>query len=311
MRSAAQGVGPPPKLVIAGGRGWYYHQIFAHVVERGLDNQVLFPGFLPGDELPWWYRAADLFIYPSLFEGFGLPVLEAMACGTPTVTSATSSLPEVAGDAALLVEAEDTQALAAAIDQVLGDPPLAAELSRRGLGAGSAVQLGAHRIRNGRAVLHPARRRRVRQDIRPWVPWPTLLADALFINVAFRIAYWMRYDLQWFRAVDPANNVPYDVYLPLVALLTVVLLLLNRREGAYDAYRPRTFFDDCYVVVNSTTTSIMLLIVIASFIGRLFYSRMIFIYAGLLIIVLLGLVRLLRNIVLMRCARPAWASIGS
>ena len=140
----------------------------------------------------------------------------------------------------------------------------------------------------------------MRQDIRPWVPWPTLLADALFINVAFRIAYWMRYDLQWFRAVDPANNVPYDVYLPLVALLTVVLLLLNRREGAYDAYRARTFFDECYVIVNSSTTSIMLLIVIASFIGRLFYSRMIFIYAGLLIILLLSLVRLLRSIVLTR-----------
>ena len=110
----------------------------------------------------------------------------------------------------------------------------------------------------------------------------------------------MRYDLQWFRAVDPANNVPYDVYLPLVVLLTVVLLLLNRREGAYDAYRPRTFFDECYAVVNSTTTSIMLMIVIASFIGRLFYSRMIFIYAGLLIIFLLSLVRLLRTMIMTR-----------
>ena len=140
----------------------------------------------------------------------------------------------------------------------------------------------------------------MKQDIRPWVPWPTFLADVLFINVAFRIAYWMRYDLQWFRAVDPANNVPYGVYFPLVALLTVVLVLLNRREGAYDAYRPRTFFDECYAVINSTTTSIMLMIVIASFIGRLFYSRMIFIYAGLLIIVLLCLVRLLRSMLMMR-----------
>ena len=131
--AARRTAGAPPKLVIAGGRGWFYHQIFAHVVERGLDSQVLFPGYLPCDELPWWYRAADLFIYPSLFEGFGLPVLEAMACGTPTITSATSSLPEVAGEAALLVNAEDPRALATAIDRVLGDPVLAAELSRRGV----------------------------------------------------------------------------------------------------------------------------------------------------------------------------------
>jgi glycosyltransferase involved in cell wall biosynthesis len=133
-RAAQRATVAPPKLVIAGGTGWFYHQIFAHVVERGLEGQVLFPGFLPRAELPWWYRAADLFVYPSLFEGFGLPVLEAMACGTPTVTSATSALPEVAGDAALLVHAEDPQALAAAIDQVLRDPGLAGDLSRRGLG---------------------------------------------------------------------------------------------------------------------------------------------------------------------------------
>ena len=67
------------------------------VNDLGLTDHVIFPGFVPAEELPWWYRAAGLFVYPSLFEGFGLPVLEAMACGTPTITSNASSLPEVAG----------------------------------------------------------------------------------------------------------------------------------------------------------------------------------------------------------------------
>ncbi len=120
------------KLVIAGAKGWYYEQIFSRVRELGLDDDVIFPGFVPGDELPWWYRAAELFVYPSLFEGFGLPVLEALACGTPVVTSQASSLPEVAGDAALLAPPDDTGALAAAIGRVLGDPALRAQLRTAG-----------------------------------------------------------------------------------------------------------------------------------------------------------------------------------
>ena len=76
--------------MIAGAKGWFYETIFARVAELGLGDAVIFPGFVPGDELPWWYRAAELFVYPSLFEGFGLPVLEALACGTPTITSQTS-----------------------------------------------------------------------------------------------------------------------------------------------------------------------------------------------------------------------------
>ncbi len=138
-----------------------------------------------------------------------------------------------------------------------------------------------------------------KQDVRDWVPWITAAIDALLINIAFPVAYWMRYDLQLFRSVDPANNVPYSVYLPLVALLTVVLILVNRREGAYDAYRPRSFFDECYTVLNATTTSIMLLIAIA-FARRFFYSRMIFLYAGLLIMLLLIAGRLARAVILTR-----------
>jgi exopolysaccharide biosynthesis polyprenyl glycosylphosphotransferase len=139
----------------------------------------------------------------------------------------------------------------------------------------------------------------VKTDIRQWVPWLTLLTDVLLVSVAFRVAYWMRYDLQLFRSVDPANNVPYEVYLPLVALLTIVFILVCKREGAYDAHRPRTFFDEFYGILNATATSIMVLIVIA-FLRRLFYSRMIFIYAAILILILVTLARLIRHISMIR-----------
>jgi len=133
-----RGATRPAKLVLAGGKGWFYETAFRRVHELSLDDEVIFPGFVPPDELPWWYRAADLFVYPSLFEGFGLPVLEAMACGTPTITSTASSLPEVAGDAALLVNPEDTGALSEAIRRVLDDPSLRESL--RGAGLRQAAQ---------------------------------------------------------------------------------------------------------------------------------------------------------------------------
>lgn len=126
-------VGDTPMLVIAGAKGWFYETIFARVAQLALTERVIFPGFVPADELPWWYRAAELFVYPSLFEGFGLPVLEAMACGTPGITSNVSSLPEVAGAAALLVAPEDTAALAAAMARVLDEPGLAAQMRAAGL----------------------------------------------------------------------------------------------------------------------------------------------------------------------------------
>jgi glycosyltransferase involved in cell wall biosynthesis len=125
--------GCPVKLVIAGGKGWFYDRVFQRVQELALASDVIFPGYVSSDELPWWYRAAAVFVYPSRFEGFGLPVLEAMACGTPVITTTASSLPEVAGDAAWLVGPEDTEGLAAAIERVLSDPGLAAQLRAMGL----------------------------------------------------------------------------------------------------------------------------------------------------------------------------------
>lgn len=122
-------------LVIAGSRGWYYDEIFARVSAHGLQDVILFPGFVPADELPGWYQSADVFVYPSVYEGFGLPVLEAMASGTAVITSNTSSLPEVAGDAAILVDPRDVEALADALVRVLNDRDL-----RQAMGAAGVRQ---------------------------------------------------------------------------------------------------------------------------------------------------------------------------
>lgn len=120
------------QLVIAGGKGWLYDSIFAEVERRGLQERVRFPGFVADADLPALYSAARVLAYPSLYEGFGLPLLEAMACGTPVVTSTASCLPEVAGDAALLVDPFDVPALASALERTIADEALRAGLIARG-----------------------------------------------------------------------------------------------------------------------------------------------------------------------------------
>lgn len=120
------------KLVLAGSPGWLYQPIYAAVEELGLGDDVLFPGFIPEDELPLWYNTADIFVYPSLYEGFGLPPLEAMACGTPVLVSNASSLPEVVGDAALLVDPYRPDAWAAALSRLCSDRHLRDDLAARG-----------------------------------------------------------------------------------------------------------------------------------------------------------------------------------
>lgn len=123
-----------PPLVIAGGKGWYYSQIFEQVKALNLTDSIRFPGYVPQDELPLWYNAASVFVYPSHFEGFGLPVLEAMACGTPVITSTAASLPEVAGSggAACLVDPLDTLALANSMRELVNRPDLRASMSAQG-----------------------------------------------------------------------------------------------------------------------------------------------------------------------------------
>jgi glycosyltransferase involved in cell wall biosynthesis len=110
-----------PLLLLVGGKGWLYDDIFARVEDLDLSGEVRFVGYVPAEELPWWYNAADLFVYPSLYEGFGLPPLEAMACGTPVVSSTVSSLPEVVGSGGLLVDPTDTEALASAMKRMVTD----------------------------------------------------------------------------------------------------------------------------------------------------------------------------------------------
>ncbi|RME35317.1 MAG: glycosyltransferase family 1 protein [Thermoflexia bacterium] len=121
------------RLVIVGKKGWLYGGFFRRLRELGLEERVHFTGYVPDGDLPAIYSAADLFVFPSLYEGFGLPVLEAMACGVPVVCSNTSSLPEVAGDAALLADPTDIRALVAAMERALTDEALRASLRARGL----------------------------------------------------------------------------------------------------------------------------------------------------------------------------------
>lgn len=120
-------------LVLAGQRGWLYDDIFHAVKELGLEQHVRFLGYVPDEDLPALYSRADLFAYLSHYEGFGIPPLEAMACGAPVLVSNSSSLPEVVGDAGVLVSARDVDAAAHEIARLIGDRDLRADMRARGL----------------------------------------------------------------------------------------------------------------------------------------------------------------------------------
>jgi glycosyltransferase involved in cell wall biosynthesis len=120
-------------LVIVGRRGWLYDDFFATLERSPARDAVFFPGYVPDEDLPALYAGAQALVLPSLYEGFGLPTLEAMACGTPVACSDTSSLPEVTGDAALHFDPREVGAMTDALRRLLGDADLRAVLRGRGL----------------------------------------------------------------------------------------------------------------------------------------------------------------------------------
>lgn len=120
-------------LVIAGGKGWLNSDIPPLLDSLGIKESVRFTGYIDGNDISAVYSGASVFAYPSLYEGFGLPILEAMSCGAPVITSNTSSMPEVAGDAALLVDPLNADELASALETVLEDEGLRTGMKKKGL----------------------------------------------------------------------------------------------------------------------------------------------------------------------------------
>jgi glycosyltransferase involved in cell wall biosynthesis len=121
------------RLIVAGGKGWHTNSIFAEIDRLGIRENVKFLGFVDHEDLPSLYSLSSVFVYPSLYEGFGFPPLEAMACGTPVITSTRSSIPEVVGDAAILTEPTDYRAISDELRRVLTDGKIYADLRRKGL----------------------------------------------------------------------------------------------------------------------------------------------------------------------------------
>ncbi|HHY58615.1 MAG TPA: glycosyltransferase family 4 protein [Chloroflexi bacterium] len=123
----------PHRLVIGGGKGWLYDEIFRRVAELGVQEHVHFTGFVADADLPVLYSAAEFFAYPSLYEGFGLPIVEALACGTPVLAADNSCLPEAGGPGAYYVRAEDVESIAAGIVQLATNAGLRSQLRTAGL----------------------------------------------------------------------------------------------------------------------------------------------------------------------------------
>jgi glycosyltransferase involved in cell wall biosynthesis len=152
LEAFAQLQEPELKLVLIGGKGWLYEEIFARVQALGLSERVHFTGYVPDDELPLWYNAAELLVFPSVYEGFGLPVVEAMACGTPVIAANSASIPEAVGEAGLLFDPHNVAELAEQITAVLHDPQLSAKM--RALGLAHASQFSWERAGRETAVVY-------------------------------------------------------------------------------------------------------------------------------------------------------------
>lgn len=131
--AAARRAGIPQHLVCVGPYGWSSNDLSGHIKKLGIEDAVHFTGYLPFDHLPAIYNLGDFFVFPSLYEGFGLPVVEAMASGLPVLTSNSSSLGEIAGDAAVTIDPTDTDAMIASIRHLATDVDLRRQMSERGL----------------------------------------------------------------------------------------------------------------------------------------------------------------------------------
>lgn len=133
LNKAQENVSKKNKLVIVGKKGWFYKEIFESVKKHHLEDAVIFTGYVSEEEKRTLLKNAFLFLYPSFYEGFGIPVLEAMACGVPVITGNVSALPEVAGDAALLVPPRHWQEISTSMLKLLSDKHLYEKLSQKGL----------------------------------------------------------------------------------------------------------------------------------------------------------------------------------
>ena len=122
----------PHKLVVVGFKRWKFSKDFQLIDKLGLHDDVFFPGYVADEEIPAFYNLADVFVFPSLYEGFGIPVLEAMACGCPLVTSKTGCSPEVTGDAAILVDPYNSESISDAVKAILKDSNLRERLIEKG-----------------------------------------------------------------------------------------------------------------------------------------------------------------------------------
>ena len=122
-----------PLLVLAGGKGWLYDEIFEEVNKSGLGDKVIFTQYIPGEEICPLMNGAEAFVFPSLYEGFGMPPLEAMACGTPVIVSGSASLPEVVGDCGLIVDAYSEESIADAMGKIADNEELRKQLSEKGI----------------------------------------------------------------------------------------------------------------------------------------------------------------------------------
>lgn len=121
------------KLVITGKQAWLSSEIMKAVTNNKYSQDIIYTGYIPKEELPFVFNAAELFVFPSFYEGFGLVVLEAMACGTPVITSNNSSLPEVVGDAGILINPNNCEEIAEAMHNVLTNPELKESMITKGL----------------------------------------------------------------------------------------------------------------------------------------------------------------------------------